>query len=276
MPELPEVESVRRALAPVVGSSIAGVRVVRRDVVRDEHGRRRGRLDPAGLLAGDRLEAMERKGKQLALVGASGRVVLVHLGMSGQVLLPSPGGQVSGGHAHVVWTLSGGRRLMFRDPRRFGGVWMLPDPDALAERWSRLGPDGLTVTGADLVRALGRSRRAVKAALLDQRVLAGVGNIYADESLHAARIAPTRACASLGRADWDRLASCVRAVLRRAVRAGGSTLRDYRLPDGSAGGASREHRVYGRAGLPCPECGGEIAGMVLAQRSTCWCPVCQH
>ncbi|MCC5822884.1 MAG: bifunctional DNA-formamidopyrimidine glycosylase/DNA-(apurinic or apyrimidinic site) lyase [Phycisphaerales bacterium] len=276
MPELPEVESVRRALAPVVGVPVVGVRVARRDVVRDEAGRRRGRLDPAGLLAGDRVEAAERKGKQLALVGASGRVVLVHLGMSGQVLLPAPGGRVSGGHAHVVWTLGDGRRLVFRDPRRFGGIWMLPDPDALAERWSRLGPDGLAVTGADLARALGGSRRAVKAALLDQAAVAGVGNIYADESLHAARIAPTRACASLGRADWDRLASCVRSVLRGAIRAGGSTLRDYRLPDGSAGEAARRHRVYARAGQSCPDCGGEIAGMLLAQRSTCWCPSCQH
>ena len=276
MPELPEVESVRRALTPLVGSPVTGVRVVRRDVVRDESGRRRGRLAPAGLLAGDRIESAERKGKQLALVGASGRVVLVHLGMSGQVLLPGPGGRVAGGHAHVVWTLSDERRLVFRDPRRFGGVWMLAGRDALVERWSRLGPDGLAVTGADLARALGGSRRAVKAALLDQSAVAGVGNIYADESLHAARIAPTRACASLGRDEWDRLASCVRSVLRRAIRAGGSTLRDYRLPDGSAGGASRGHRVYGRAGLACPECGGEIAGMVLAQRSTCWCPGCQH
>jgi formamidopyrimidine-DNA glycosylase len=276
MPELPEVESVRLALGPIVGSEVTGVRVARRDVVRDDAGRRRGRLDPAGLLAGDRIAGTRRKGKQLALVGASGRVVLVHLGMSGQLLLLAPGARVTAGHAHVVWTLGDARRLVFRDPRRFGGVWMLPDADALAARWAGLGPDALGVTGAQLAAAAGTSARAVKAALLDQRCVAGVGNIYADESLFEAGIDPARPASNLAPGDWDRLAAGLHRVLGRAIRARGSTLRDYRLPDGSSGGAALAHMVYSRKGRPCPQCGGPIAGRLLAQRSTCWCPRCQH
>lgn len=276
MPELPEVESVRLALAPVLGEPVIGVRVARRDVVRDALGKRKGRLDLGALLVGDRIQGVERKGKQLALIGASERIVLVHLGMSGQVLLLEPGAKVPDMHAHVLWTLGDARRLIFRDPRRFGGLWLLPGRAALRARWESLGPDGLAVTGAQLAKNLGPSRRAVKAALLDQAGVAGVGNIYADESLHAAGIAPTRACTSLDRGDWDRLSGCVREVLRLAVEAKGSTLRDYRLPDGSAGGATLRHRVYARGGQACPGCGGVIAKTVLAQRSTCWCPTCQH
>ncbi len=275
MPELPEVESVRRALSPVVGVPITGVRVARRDVVRDALARRRGRLDPAALLAHDRIASTARRGKQLALIGASGRVVLIHLGMSGQILVLDHAAP-AGAHAHVHWTLADTRRVVFRDPRRFGGVWLLPDRAALEQRWSELGPDGLTVTDDQLAAALARSQRPVKAALLDQAAVAGVGNIYADESLFTASIAPTRPCATLSPGDWDRLARSVRTVLAAAVEARGSTLRDYRLPDGSPGGAGLSHRVYGKSGHPCPICGGPIARLVLAQRSTCWCPTCQH
>lgn len=274
MPELPEVETVRRGLAPLIGVPIASVRVARRDVVRDHTGRRRGRLDPAHLLADERIGSIERRGKQLALVGAGGPVVLIHLGMSGQVLV-GPDGPAAP-HTHVVWTLKDGRRIAFRDPRRFGGVWLLPGTAALEDRWRSLGPDGLSVLGENLRDALGGSRRAVKAALLDQRAVAGVGNIYADESLFEAGIAPARACVTLAPDDWNRLAAAVRRVLTRAVRDGGSTLRDYRKPDGSAGGAVARHRVYARAGKACVRCGGPVAGAVLAQRSTCWCPACQH
>lgn len=276
MPELPEVESVRRALATIVGVPVSDCRVHRRDVVRDRHGERRGRLDAADLLVGDRVGATDRRGKQLALVGAKGRVVLLHLGMSGRVLVLGPDAGPPGAHTHLVWTLADGRRVVFRDPRRFGGVWLLDSPGELAARWAELGPDALGVTGPQLASALGASQRAVKAALLDQRAVAGIGNIYADESLFEARIAPTRACSSLSGPEWARLAAAVRRVLDRAVEAGGSTLRDYRRPDGSAGNAASGHRVYARAGMPCPVCGGAIAGRVLAQRSTCWCPACQH
>lgn len=274
MPELPEVESVRLALLPLIGERVRSVRVNRRDVVRDSAGRRRGPLDQADLLVGDRIASLERRGKQLGVVAESGRVVLAHLGMSGQ-LLTNPG-DAPHDHRHAEWTLGKSTTLIFRDPRRFGGLWLLPDRLALHTRWEALGVDGLAVTGPDLLAAVGHSTRPVKGALLDQQALAGVGNIYADESLFHAGIAPARPCSSLLLADWRRLADAVRAVLARATASGGSTLRDYRRPDGSAGAATLEHRVYARAGRPCPVCATPIAGARLAQRSTCWCPVCQR
>lgn len=274
MPELPEVESVRLALSPLIGRAVEGVRVARRDVVRDGAGRRRGRLDPADLLVGDRVASLERRGKQLAIVGRSGRAVLVHLGMSGQVLV-NPGDAMPG-HRHAAWTVAGVGEVVFRDPRRFGGLWLLASRAALNARWDALGVDGLLVTGQDLSRALGRSRRAVKAALLDQGAVAGVGNIYADEALFAAGVLPQRACETLTADEWGRVADAVRAVLALAIDAGGSTLRDYRRPDGSAGGAKRGHRVYGRKNEPCVVCSTPIRAETLAQRTTCWCPRCQH
>ena len=275
MPELPEVETVRLGLSPVLGVPIARVRVARRDVVRDHAGGRRGRLDPRDLLESDSAAGTRRRGKQLALVGAGGRVVLIHLGMSGQVLLLGPDRRPAGGHAHVVWHLGDGRRVVFRDPRRFGGLWLLPDLAALDARWHALGVDGLSVTGEDLQRSLGASSRAVKPALLDQSGVAGVGNIYADESLFASRIDPRRSCATLSPGEWRRLGDAIRDTLASAVRDGGSTLRDYRRPDGTPGGGVQRHRVYGRGGLPCVRCGRPLARAALAQRTTVWCPHCQ-
>lgn len=273
MPELPEVETVRLALLPLIGERVRSVRVDRRDVVRDASGKRRGTLDPADLLVGDRLHALNRRGKQLALIADSGKVVLVHLGMSGQLLL-NPG-ESPADHRHAAWKLGQSNALIFRDPRRFGGLWLLPSVSALQARWDALGIDGLAVTGPDLLTHLGRSTRAVKAALLDQSAVAGVGNIYADESLFDAGISPTRPCDQISPEEWDRLAVSIRTTLAQAVRAGGSTLRDYRRPDGSPGEATRTHRVYGQWGSACPECGGTISRTTLAQRTTCWCPTCQ-
>lgn len=276
MPELPEVETVRLGLAPVLGVPVVSVRVARRDVVRDHAERRQGTLDHAHLLVGHPIDRALRHGKQLALLAPSGRAALIHLGMSGQVLVLDPGTEVQGGHAHVVWSLADGRRVVFRDPRRFGGVWLLPDQAALNARWAALGPDGLGVSAKHLKERLGRSARAIKPALLDQQAVAGVGNIYADEALFRAGIRPDRACYSLEGPEWTKLAAAVRAVLRAGIRAGGSTLRDYRRPDGSAGQATRAHLVYGRGGQPCLTCGQPLSSAVLAQRTTVWCPTCQQ
>ncbi len=276
MPELPEVETVRLGLAPVLGVPIGRVRVERRDVVRDHAERRRGRLEPGDLLEGGTIASTRRRGKQLALVGSGGRLVLIHLGMSGQVLVLPGGAKVAGGHAHVVWTLKDGRRVVFRDPRRFGGVWLLPDQAALDARWDALGVDGLSVTGEDLQRSLGSSRRSVKPALLDQAGVAGVGNIYADESLFEARIDPRRPCDTLTPGEWAKLAGAIRSVLAAGIVAGGSTLRDYRRPDGTPGSGVGGHRVYGRGGQPCVRCARPLSKALLAQRTTVWCEHCQN
>lgn len=303
MPELPEVERVRLVLAGSLrGLVVSGVRVHRRDVIATPS-------DPAGgfarsgvgggsgsgggggprrvasseLLGGDVVAGVERLGKQLALFGGSGRVVNVHLGMTGSLRLIGAGrrlGEV--GHVHVVWRLrtpvgEPAGRLVFRDPRRFGGLWTARDAAELrARRWGALGPDALTVTSAELMAAGSGSRRAIKALLLDQRAVAGVGNIYADEALHAAGIDPSARACDLAGGAWSDLAECLRGVLGRAIEAGGSTLRDFVDANGVAGGYRSAHRVYGRGGLACLTCGRALSSGLVAQRTTVWCSACQR
>lgn len=281
MPELPEVESVRRSLEPrLVGARIESVVVVRADVVT---GPSPGGLCAAvDLLEKDVVARLERRGKQLALIGRSGRVVVVQLGMSGQLVF---GDRVFGGgggalakearHVHAVWRTRAGE-LWFRDPRRFGGITALADERSLRTRWQALGPDGLSVSGDDLCRALGASRRAVKAGLLDQSAVAGIGNIYADEALFMAGIAPRRLCTRVRESEWDRLAEALRETLRNAIAHGGSTLRDYVDGNGQPGAYRSLHVVYGRGGEPCVRCGRVLSAAVIAQRTTVWCKSCQR
>lgn len=306
VPELPEVESVRRMLEPMlVGQVISGVLLRRRDVVTTPddppggHSRSgRAGLDeaaqprpvlPRELLVGCRIDRIDRRGKALALVSApvarSGvqPVLMIHLGMTGSVHPIADEHAPLGAHTHIVWSLEAGGRIGFTDPRRFGGVWCLPDLSDLEARWSALGPDALTIRAPALAAALGTSTRPLKAALLDQSVLAGVGNIYADEALFRARLSPHKLCCEVGREvgrevgshQWATLAESIRAVLRAGIRAGGATIRDYRRPDGTAGSNQNRLAVYGRAGQACTVCGTVLSGGRLAQRATVWCPVCQ-
>lgn len=274
MPELPEIESLRRSLEPrLLHRVIRRAELRRPDFAQLDTG---AAPKPRNLLAGDRVVSLHRLGKQLAILGASGRVMCVHLGMSGQLLHTQPGQVAPADHVHVRWTLDDGARLHFRDPRRFGGLWLGRDLDSLrTHRWNALGPDALTITPKQLEAALGGSSRSLKAALLDQRALAGVGNIYADEALFRAALHPLTPCRAVTRDEWAALARSTRAVLRDAIRRGGSTLRDYRDANGDAGGFQTRHRVYGREGLACVACETPIVRILVAQRSTCWCPSCQ-
>ncbi|MDX2148292.1 MAG: bifunctional DNA-formamidopyrimidine glycosylase/DNA-(apurinic or apyrimidinic site) lyase [Planctomycetota bacterium] len=291
MPELPEVESVRRSLAPhIVGRQVRDVTIFRRDVCdlapttpTTPTKRRAAPTLPARLLSGVAIDRLERLGKQLAIIAHGGApIIRIHLGMSGQLLFlhGSPATLVPSvadaerQHIHLAWSFDDGV-MLFRDPRRFGGVLCLPDLGALAQEWSTLGPDGLTISGADLLLRTGESRRVVKAALLDQRVVAGVGNIYADEALFASRIHPLTPCVQLNTQAWDRLAHAVRETLRIACEAGGSTLRDYVNADGQRGTQQMVLRAYGRGGLPCLHCGTPLEAFRVAQRATVACPCCQ-
>lgn len=284
MPELPEVESIRRALeSEIVGREVTRVEVRTRSVVslpgdppagftRARSNAKPVRTTPALLLVGSMITALERRGKQLAILGSAGPAVGVQLGMTGTLLV---GGE-DRPHTHVVWRLDDGRRLRFVDARRFGLVAGHPSMEELVRvRWSSLGPDALTISAAALRRACAGRERAIKAVLLDQGAVAGVGNIYADEALFAARVDPGRQASSLTGDEIADLAKLIRAVLRMAIRAGGSTIRDYRHPGGGAGGYQTRHTVYGRAGRPCVVCGGPLAGVRLAQRATVYCPNCQ-
>jgi formamidopyrimidine-DNA glycosylase len=238
----------------------------------EPHGRARGAwMSPRELLDGARISEVVRRGKRLGLVAADGRALVVQLGMSGQLSV----GCEDDRHVHVEWE-AGRSALRFRDPRRFGGLTAYRSAADMRAAWDEaLGPDALAVTASELAASL-RGVRAVKAALLDQRVVAGVGNIYADESLHLAGIDPRTRCSRLGDEAVDRLARSIRTILARAVASGGSTLRDHRSASGEPGSAQGLHAVYGRSGKPCLACGAAIRSIRLGGRSTAWCPGCQR
>jgi formamidopyrimidine-DNA glycosylase len=184
-------------------------------------------------------------------------------------------------HRHVVWTLDSGRRLVFRDPRRFGGIWTFDSqPALLAARWASLGPDALAITPRRLREALGATARPIKAALLDQSLIAGLGNIYVDELLFRCRIHPLtpadRLAADHCAADGPRrLVAAMRRLLHSAIARGGSSVRDYVNANGSRGRFQQRHHVYGRAGLPCRRCAAPLISRPVAGRTTVFCPICQ-
>lgn len=281
MPELPEVEHVRLSLEPMlVEARVTHVRLRRRDFVRQ-----RGRVSPDDLLHGAVIDRLLRHGKDLAIVARDGRTVGVHLGMSGwlswQPLSAGERTRERDPHVHCVWVIDGPRGrgvLRFRDPRRFGGLWTFGSPEAWAqEKLAGRGPDALAVTPRQLAGALDRSRRPIKAALLDQAVLAGVGNIYADEALFHAGVHPGMSAHRFAK-DAElirRFCTGLRAILRRAIKSGGSTVRTYRGVRGEEGMFAVRHLVYGRAGRPCVRCGSLLRSMQLAQRTTVFCPQCQ-
>jgi formamidopyrimidine-DNA glycosylase len=284
VPELPEVETVRRGLA----ERVIGRRIERVDVGRLRAVRRTG---PERVVSGltDRcILAAERRGKYLVCPLDSGESLMVHLRMSGQLLVdpivvPRPA------HSHVNLRLApaGDRHdveeLRFVDPRTFGEVVVFAphEADVLVPELGRLGPDPLVddITSADLRRRLAVTRRGAKAVLLDQSVIAGIGNIYSDEILHRAGIHPLRPANRIGRVPAERLLRAIDEVLRAAVAAGGSTLGDAQYVDleGRSGSFQASHRVYGRAGEVCLTCGrGRVKTATVAGRTGHWCAVCQR
>jgi formamidopyrimidine-DNA glycosylase len=287
MPELPEVEHVRRTLE----AGLSGARVVEATVYRTDYVVAEGSAQPSpeALLAGATLVRFLRRGKQLAILGSSGRVLCIHLGMSGHPavpprgtsdLKPTPAHIAKKEHLHVEWLFDAGRAFELRDPRRFGGVWCFESLDALQRnRWDGLGLDALDTPVLELIAylkpTLHDSSRPIKSALLDQALLAGVGNIYADEALFTAGIRPSRRSSRLKTPELERLAAAVQAILAQAVAAGGSTIRDFADPLGSTGSYQQNHQVYGRAGSPCPRCGTKLTGTTIAQRTTVYCRTCQ-
>lgn len=283
MPELPEVETLRRSLEPdLLGRTILRATVRRRDMLvapGDPPGgfsRSRSEQSPVPLRAGWMLEGMNinalmRRGKQLAIECGQAAIV-IQLGMTGSACVVDAEADAPA-HTHVLWRLENGRSLAFSDPRRFGCVRLLPD--GTRALWAALGPDALSVRGSALAARLVRTARPIKAALLDQAVVAGVGNIYADEALFAARIPPALRADRLDAASSRVLAREIRRILRAAIERGGSTIRDYRDASGNAGGYQLVHKVYGRGGEPCRRCRTALAQSQVAQRTTVWCPRCQ-
>lgn len=286
MPELPEVETMRRGIAHLVGRTIARASFPRSRVRPITATPRPHQI--AARLAGCRIVAVERYGKRVAIaiephtppaVGDR-RWLVIEPRMTGLLLVTAPP-TVEHVRLHIdLQPLHGqaASRLTFWDQRGLGTI-RLVDAAGLARACggAALGPDGLEITGAALHERLATSRRAIKVALLDQRAVAGIGNIYAAEILHRCGIDPRVPCRRLKQMDWDRLAAEARSLLAEAVRLEGSSIGDelYRTPLSRPGRFQRRHRVYGRADLPCRSCGMLIERIVQAQRSTFFCPGCQ-
>lgn len=280
---MPEIANLKRSLEPLlVGAVIGRVALNRPQIVRNiDQSSGPTRISGRRLLAGQTIRRLDRHGKELAIITRDGPSLCVHLGMSGQLFYWAWRRRLSRlDHVHCTWQITspaGRGRLVFRDPRRFGGLWVFGSLSELRHsRWSRLGPDALSVDPSTLAERLKRTRRAIKAVLLDQRVIAGIGNIYADEILFAARIHPLSTAAGLGPAQRRALGSAIPRVLTQALRAGGSTIRDYRDATGQPGRFASRHRVYGRAGLPCHCCSRPLESIRIAQRSTVFCGSCQR
>jgi len=287
MPELPEVETVRRGLAPVLdGAVLARVEARRPDL--------RFAL-PDGFvqrLTGARIGTMSRRAKYLLAPLDRGDVLVMHLGMSGRFEIASAQSRQRPGdfhyahapdvkHAHVVFHTEHGETVTYFDPRRSGYMDLIA-ADALTDHpWFKgLGPEplGEDFNAAHLKAEFVGRKQSVKATLLDQRVVAGLGNIYVCEALYRAGVGPERAARSLKPKALTTLAEAIRVVLGEAIEAGGSTLRDYAAADGALGYFQHSFRVYGREDEPClkPACGGTIARIVQGGRSTFFCPVCQR
>lgn len=288
MPELPEVETVRRGLAPAMeGRRFARVEVRRGDL--------RWPL-PRGFaqrLHGKTVEGLGRRAKYLLADLSSGDVLLMHLGMSGSFRVGKDGApgkyyherSRNTVHDHVVFHMSNGATVTFNDPRRFGSMKLVPRSKLEQEPLLRaLGPEplGNEFDAAMLAKACAGKKTSLKAALSDQRVVAGLGNIYVCEALFRARLSPMRSASTIadrhGKPNEraEKLVDAIKAVLMDAIEAGGSSLRDHRRADGSLGDFQHNFQVYDREGQPCPSCNGKIRRIVQAGRSTFYCPSCQR
>ncbi len=272
VPELPEVETIRRALEPVV----AGRRIEQLSIADPLWCSPLAPDEIAGPLTGRRIAGLARRGKYLILTTDAELHLIMHLRMTGTILIDPPAGVR---YSRVRFALSGGRELRFCDPRRFGtGTLLLGDRARDAYLDARLGIEPLEdgVLTGELLRSLARGRRtAIKAFLLDQRKVAGIGNIYADEALFAAGIHPLRPAGSLRPAQYAALARSVRDVLERGLAAGGATIDDFRHPDGVMGAFQHDFSIHLRAGEPCTACGTTVRKIVVAGRGTYVCERCQ-
>jgi formamidopyrimidine-DNA glycosylase len=290
MPELPEVETTRRRIAPL----LVGRRIERVVTTAPSYFFLTPPANLRRVLEGRRFERLDRAGKYLVAGFDGGARLLLHLGMTGQLFsseatsvrllsatarstLP-PDAQKTfepDEHTHLQLVLEGdGPRVFFRDVRKFGKVQWL-EPGEPNERLDRLGIDALALTGDFLFQANRGRRASIKAVLLDQSVAAGVGNIYADEALFLAGVRPGRAAGRVTRRECHEIADCLQRVLERSIETGGSSISDYVAPDGADGRYQDERKVYGRTGEPCLVCGDPVKRRIVAQRSTHYCVRCQ-
>jgi len=266
MPELPEVQTVVTTLAPrVLRRRIRKVIHVRDDMVTPDG------FDLKKNLTGKTITGLARRGKRIVFSIDDANCFFIHLGMTGRLMV-EPTNAPLAIHTHLILDLGDKQQLRFRDPRRFGEI-----------RWlgcescdEQMGPEPLAMRTSQLAAKLSHTTRAIKNALMDQSVVAGLGNIYVDESLFDARIHPLTLANTLSKNEVAALTKSIKRVLKRAITHRGSTLRDYADADGNAGAFQRLHRVYDRKGKPCPRCKTPIERIVIGGRSTHFCPNCQR
>ena len=269
MPELPEVETIKRELAPcVVGQSFAGVTMNWPKAVQIPSSEAFTHS-----LVGKTIEEVDRRGKYLILRLSSGESLILHLRMSGSLLLRSTPGEPDP-YCRTVFLLDNGLELCFRDPRKLGMIWLVNDENTVV---GRLGPEPLEAdfTPEVLAQRLSNRSAPIKAVLCDQNVLAGVGNMYADEALFAAGIHPLKRANSLSKEEVLRLHRAVRRVLEEAIASSGASTSDYRRPSGESGAAQFAFRVAHRGGQPCPVCATPIQRIAIRNRGTYFCHRCQ-
>jgi formamidopyrimidine-DNA glycosylase len=272
MPELPEVETIRRQLEP----ELRGRRIESVEVLDERWTRPVPPAEVEHALAGRRIEHVERRGKYLVLRLEGGRSLAMHLRMTGNLLLDQ--GSATPRHLRAVIRLEGGGRLLFTDARRFGQAVILEGDDLDDYFAARLGVEPLSeaLTAEELCRLAAGRRAPLKSFLLNQSRIAGIGNIYADEALHRAALHPLSPAGSMKPEDCERLREGIVATLEAGLRSGGASVDDYLDARGERGSMQDEFLVYGREGEPCPRCGGEIRRIVVAGRSTYFCPSCQR
>lgn len=268
MPELPEVETIKRSLALNQGASVSHIEVIRQDMIRKRE------FEPEAV-HGAPIKRVGRRGKYLILsMAGDHQHILIHLGMSGRFYILDEEEKLQEKHVHLILHLNNGKKLVFQDPRRFGGIWLLSSPEVIT---AQLGKEPLQrdFSAAYLQSIIKGRRTAIKNLILDQHLIAGIGNIYADEALFLARIRPDRAAASLNQQESLRLSRAIKRVLRQGIENRGTTFRDYRDGNNARGGFQEHLQAYGREGEPCLACGSLIVRERIGGRSSHYCQSCQ-
>ena len=271
MPELPEVETTLRGIAPHITH-----KTLSRVVIRQPKLRWPIPEDLSEILSGQIVQSCRRRAKYLLIEWETG-VLLIHLGMSGSLRIWQGNAPAAGKHDHVDIAFANGTLLRYHDPRRFGAILWLAGAVEHHQLLKDLGVEPLSddFTVDYLFQALQKRSSPIKTVLMDNKIVVGVGNIYANESLFQAAVAPQRAAKSLSQAECAALTAAVKRILQRAIETGGSTLRDFVNSEGKSGYFQQEYKVYSRANQPCTQCGTPIAKTVIGQRGTFYCPVCQ-
>jgi len=268
MPELPEVETIVRALQENVGAGIEIIDIRRQDILRQEE-------FPVNQLYGKTIKEIRRRGKFLIFELEDDLNLIFHLGMSGRFYMLSQPGEPDEKHIHVIVRLDNGIRMVYQDPRRFGGVWLIRDRKLF---FNRMGKEPLSpgFTATYLQEILGHRKAPVKNLLLNQNLISGIGNIYADEALFEAGILPDRPASSLSRREIEKLHRAIKKVLHQGIKFRGTTFRDYRDAYNESGGFQNHLKVYGRHNQPCLKCGHTLERIRIGGRSTHFCSNCQH